>query len=107
MCVPARNLKFETCFQIKPHNKQDNKQQTNNKQMDMMASLPNDIIIKIIREEQRRQIKQAVIDELNDIISKADDYCECNVEDADGWVEWNGERVGNGEWEYSFWSHLE
>ena len=72
-----------------------------------IPSLPNDIIIKIIREEQRRQIKQTVIDELNNMISGADDYCKYNVEGADGMVEWNGERVGNGEWEYAFWSHLE
>ena len=70
-----------------------------------IPSLPNDIIIKIIREEQRRRIKQEVIDELNDIIHQSDEYCEDNVEydDDDGWDE---ERCGNGEWEYAFWSHL-
>jgi len=72
-----------------------------------IPSLPNDIIIKIIREEQRRQIKQTVIDELNHIISEADDYCKYNVEYDDDDDEWDGSRVGNDEWEYAFWSHLE
>tara|TARA_R110001606_G_scaffold183418_1_gene330076 strand:+ start:310 stop:537 length:228 start_codon:yes stop_codon:yes gene_type:complete len=71
-----------------------------------IPSLPNDIIIKIIREEQRRQIKQTVIDELNHIISEADDYCKYNVEGDDEMVEWNGERVGNSEWEYAFFTNL-
>ena len=47
--------------------------------------------------------------ELNDIFEEADEYVIENVEGflrADDY-EWDGERVGNGEWEYAFWELLE
>jgi hypothetical protein len=51
-----------------------------------------------------RQYKyDTVVGELDSIIHKADLYVSENVEDS----EWDGERVGNGEWEYAFWDCLE
>tara|TARA_R110002153_G_C12922041_1_gene454863 strand:+ start:102 stop:359 length:258 start_codon:yes stop_codon:yes gene_type:complete len=46
--------------------------------------------------------------ELNDIFEEADKYIRYNVEERgfSGGV-WDGERVGNSEWEYAFWEYLE
>ena len=49
-----------------------------------------------------------VIASLNVVIKKADKYVMENVEGEDGELfPWDGERVGNGEWEYGFWEYLE
>lgn len=48
-----------------------------------------------------------VVGELDSVIHKADLYVSENVEDSEGVLEWDGERVGNGEWEYAFWELLD
>tara|TARA_R100000278_G_scaffold117077_1_gene96817 strand:+ start:1148 stop:1435 length:288 start_codon:yes stop_codon:yes gene_type:complete len=61
---------------------------------------------KIKQEIESRTQYARVIQELDEVIRSADEYCKYNVEGEDGWVEWNGIRFGNGEWEYAFWEGL-
>jgi hypothetical protein len=60
---------------------------------------------KIKQEIESRNQYARVIQELDEVIRSADQYCEENVEYDTG-VEWDGSRCGNGEWEYAFWEGL-
>lgn len=65
-------------------------------------------VVEIQETQKNRSNFTGVIGELNLIIERADEFATYNTEyfRAEDYV-WDGTRMGDGEWEYAFWSHLE
>lgn len=67
-----------------------------------------DLINKIFQEIGIRKARKSVIDELDSIIKKADNYCLYNEDEWDEeFRNWEDLKMGNDEWAYSFWEQLE
>jgi len=73
---------------------------------DLMEKIGKDVV-EIQETHRNRSNFTGVIGELNRIIRRADLYADNTEGDMDEDYVWDGTRVGNGEWEYAFWSYLE
>ena len=85
--------------------------------MSLFSNLPNDLIIRIVKEDQINSIKKSVIDELNDLFDRCDSFCKHQIEhdtfnEYGEDEEWDGVRgVGmsdqSGDWDYFLWAALD